>query len=335
MPDILTHAYCADFARRHFDSNTVIRQFIDRHLDAFYLGSQGPDFFFYYRIWPWKNEKSVPDLAPLIHKTKTAEFLTAAIHDLKTEDVASVGTQMTLAYWMGFICHYALDSTAHPYIYYHAGIHNDEEAKLNGDKHNHKFLENIIDTLLSERFENIMDLPINQYVCLPSRPASLKPVYEHLTRVFNTVYEEELTPDVVLESVNDMKKLAGLLHDPKKKRRKIYAKLEKMIAKPRYITTAAYPAASDMDLDYLNLKHKKWVHPCDVSLEYNHSFIDLFDQSTIYAAELMQYAWETFKDTNNLYDLEERLGNFSYDTGLKCGDPRELRFSSSIFKQKP
>lgn len=278
---------------------------------------------------------SVPDYASIIHKHETAQFLATAFEMLKEEDLASKNGQMILAYWMGFLCHYALDTTAHPYIYYFSGINNDEAAKESGEKHNHKFLENIIDTLLSVKYENIMNLPRSQYDCLPKNPASLMPAYQHVSKVFKAVYESELKPEVIQESVADMKKLAGLLHDPKRKRRWMFSKIEDLISKPRYITTAAYPAASDLEHDFLNLGREKWVHPCDDSYEYDDSFMDLFDKSIDLAKSHMEYAWETFKNVHTKDEHIDELGNYSYDTGLKCGDPRDLRFSDSLFNKEP
>jgi len=333
MPDILSHVYCADFARRNFETSSVMRQIIDRHIDAFYLGSQGPDFLYYFRIWPWKNDLSVPSMATTIHQSKTAEFLNTAFKSLKSADLGNDAGQIPLAYWMGFLCHYALDSQAHPYIYYFSGIHKDENSKKNGDTHNHKFLENIIDTLLSEKHKNVLDLPKNQYACLPKRPGSLKAAYKSVSDTFYAVYGDELKPEIIQESVTDMRKLIGLMHDPKRRMRKVFAKVEQLIAKPRYITTAAFPATSGEDIDYLNLRNEMWVHPCDENITYNDSFLDLFDKSVSYATELMQYAWDDYKDTTGQFNLEAFLGNYSYDTGLKCDNPCQLQFSDSVFKR--
>jgi len=331
LPDILTHVYCADFARKNFENTTVMRQIIDRHIPAFYLGSQGPDFLFYFRVWPWKKDMGVPKLADFVHKTKTSEFLGTAIDTLKEVDLASDDGQMILAYWMGFICHYALDSTAHPYIYYHSGINKDETSKLNGDKHNHKYLENIIDTLLIQKYDHVVDLPRSQYACLPNKASALMPVFDHVSMVFEKVYEHPLPPRVIHESVVDMKKLAGLMNDPKHRYRWLFGKAERIISKPKYITTAAHPAKPEVQADFLNLAHNKWVHPCDVTIEYTDSFLDLFDQAMDKSVDLMTYAWDTFKNKHSKDDLMTYFGNFSYDTGLKCGDLRDLRFSDSLF----
>lgn len=333
MPDILTHVYCANFSKQHFENSIVMRQIIDRHISAFYLGAQGPDFLFYYRIWPWKSTHSIPKLADKIHKSKTSEFLGTAFETLKDIDLATNDGQMTLAYWLGFLCHYALDSTAHPFIYYFSGINKDEDSKKKGDNNNHKFLENIIDTILSKKYENIMDIPRNQFDCLPKNARSLMAVYDHISLVFETVYDEKLPPEVICESVTDMKKLMGIMNDPKRRFRWAFTKAEFMISKPKYITTAAFPADIGLHYDFMNMNHNDWVHPCDKSIKYTESFQDLFDEAIERAVELMEFAWDTFRNDQTIEQLRGLIGDFSYDTGLKCGDPRELRYSDSIFKK--
>lgn len=240
---------------------------------------------------------------------------------------------MALAYWMGFLAHYALDSIAHPYIHYYAGMHTMEEPQQNGEKYNHKLLENIIDFLLSENFAHISNIPQYQYMILPSNPASLKPVYKNVAEVILAVYDDIILPDIILESVIDMKKVVRLMHDPNKTKRPLFLMVEKLIGKPNYITSAAYPASLDESIDYLNLQHKVWLHPCDDSITYDKSFLDLFEQAVRYTTELMVFAWEASTSLERHLRFMKHLGEKSYETGLKCGDPRQLRFSDSCFKE--
>ena len=331
MPDILTHVYCANFSKKHFEDSIVMRQIVDKHLSAFYLGAQGPDFFFYYRIWPWKNNASIPKIADKIHKTKTEVFLGQAIDSIKETDLGSKAGQMTLAYWMGFLCHYALDTTAHPFIYYHSGINKDDDAKTKGDHNNHKFLENIIDTIMSKKYENIMGLPRNQTECLPRDANALMPVYESVADIINKVYGVDVEVTIIRDAVADMRKLIGIMNDPKHRLRWWFNKAESIISKPKYITTAAFPAGSNLHYDFMNMNHNTWVHPCDKSIEYKDSFQDLFDMSIERAVELMEFAWDTIRGDQTTEEFESLLGGLSYDTGLPCTDSRKLRYSDSIF----
>ncbi|WP_430882893.1 zinc dependent phospholipase C family protein [Fusibacter sp. JL216-2] len=331
MPDILTHVYCADFTKKHFEDSIVMRQIIDKHISAFYLGAQGPDFFFYYRIWPWKNNASIPKMADRIHKSKTDDFLLEAIDTIIKTDLGSKAGQMILAYWMGFLCHYALDTTAHPFIYYHSGINKDNDSKAKGDHNNHKFLENIIDTIMSKKYENIMGLPRNQADCLPKDADTLMPVYESISDVIQNVYQEDVSADIIRDAVADMRRLIVIMNDPKHRLRWWFNKAESLISKPKYITTAAFPAGSNLHYDFMNMNHNTWVHPCDKSIEYKESFQDLFDTSIERAVELLEFAWDTIRGDQTKEEFKSLVGGLSYDTGLPCTDPRKLRYSDSIF----
>ncbi len=333
MPDVLTHAYCADFSRRNIDESTVLRQILDQNIDAFYLGAQGPDFFYYFGIWPWKKNYDIPSFADTIHKNKTGQFLTAAFNLLLSEDLSSKKGQMRIAYWMGFLSHYALDTTAHPFIHYFSGLNKDDASKKNGDDNHHKYLENIIDTILSRKFNFMPGLPLNQHSCIPKHPEKFRPVYEQVSEVYEAVFEQVVSPDVIENSVRDMHKLLRLIYDPKYRKRGMYAKMEKGIMKPQYITTAAFPADADYNFDYLNTNHQVWNHPCDSALEYRQSFLDLFDRAILRSENLMLFAWNVFKNQETLASFEDILDNISYDTGLPCQDPREIKHSKSVFKK--
>lgn len=334
MPDVLTHVYCADFSRRNIEDATVLRQILDTHKTAFFLGAQGPDLFFYYGIWPWKKTYSVPDFADKVHKDKTSLFLSTAFDMLRDEDLSTKTGQMRIAYWMGFLSHYALDTTAHPFVHYFAGLNNDEKSKKNGDKHHHKYFENIIDTILSRKFSFMPDLPRNQHSCIPKNPRALRPVFEHLVKVYEAVYETVISPDVIETATTDMYKLLKLLFDPKFKKRAMYRKMEKSISKPQYITTAAFPADADYNMDYLNTNHQPWLHPCDNAMEFRQSFMDLFDRAVMRSENLMYFGWNVFKNQESLDAFKEVLGDYSYDTGLPCHDPRALKYDQSVFKKK-
>ncbi|MGF7107571.1 zinc dependent phospholipase C family protein [Treponema pedis] len=84
------------------------------------LGLQGPDFLYFYH--PFKKENNpVLQLASDIHKMHCSVFLTKVLQ--KTEVIP--GTD-EFSYLMGFIGHFCLDSSAHPYI-------NKTVRKLNFD----------------------------------------------------------------------------------------------------------------------------------------------------------------------------------------------------------
>lgn len=79
---------------------------IENHLEEYLLGLQGPDLLFYYH--PLRR-KSVTGIK--IHWEPASGFLENAAAVLREEN-----DQGMLAYIIGFICHFTLDSGCHPVI---------------------------------------------------------------------------------------------------------------------------------------------------------------------------------------------------------------------------
>jgi len=88
---------------------------------AYQIGLHGPDILFYHK--PFKNNK-VSDMGHKLHAESAAEFFKKSKGWLIEE-----GDPVLLAYLMGFICHFMLDSSCHPYISYYmeeTGAGHDE-----------------------------------------------------------------------------------------------------------------------------------------------------------------------------------------------------------------
>ena len=85
-----------------------LKQIIERERNAYRIGLHGPDILFYYRPY-FKNP--VNQKGHEMHKANAAQFFRECkkhYFDTKNETF--------LAYVIGFICHYMLDSTCHPFI---------------------------------------------------------------------------------------------------------------------------------------------------------------------------------------------------------------------------
>ena len=110
MPAIITHDF---FGRDVYDCLFQAIGGSRDEADAFLLGNQGPDPLFYavasLRITQYHK------LGNTMHSSKPAELLAAFKEslDVLDEEEQAVGR----AYALGFLCHYALDSTMHPLVY--------------------------------------------------------------------------------------------------------------------------------------------------------------------------------------------------------------------------
>ena len=104
MPAATTHV---EFARDVF--NALPKELQDQvtNMQLYFLGSQGPDFFFFSRLMALPG--SLKKYGDLMHVEKIAE--TIRFMDVYTERVPALRS-----YFLGFLTHYALDSTAHPLV---------------------------------------------------------------------------------------------------------------------------------------------------------------------------------------------------------------------------
>lgn len=101
MPDIIVH--------RSFGAEVLKRTGIDVERDIYDFGLLGPDPYLFYHFYvpPFRN--LVNHYSYVMHRRHTGDFLVAlAYHARESHEVYS--------YLAGFLCHYALDATTHPYI---------------------------------------------------------------------------------------------------------------------------------------------------------------------------------------------------------------------------
>ncbi|MHB1314808.1 MAG: zinc dependent phospholipase C family protein [Christensenellales bacterium] len=103
MPAVTAHYYFGQEVLRRLD--TEIAAVAIEHKDCFDLGLQGPDLLFYYK--PYKRN-AINGLGIAMHDENASVPVSTAIESIrKTRD------EKALAYLLGFVCHFVLDSSLH------------------------------------------------------------------------------------------------------------------------------------------------------------------------------------------------------------------------------
>lgn len=103
------------YAHRRFGANVLdhlpapLREKLEAHRELYDIGLHGPDLLFYYHA-----EKSTPvaALGNAMHDEPGRMFFDRArrvVHEEADREAA-------LAYALGYVCHFALDSTCHPFV---------------------------------------------------------------------------------------------------------------------------------------------------------------------------------------------------------------------------
>ena len=103
------------YAHRRFGADVLallpdgLRATLEQHRELYDIGLHGPDLMFYYKAL---QSNPVNRLGNTMHEQKGEVFFTRArtvVENAPDKDAA-------LAYALGFVCHFALDSTCHPYV---------------------------------------------------------------------------------------------------------------------------------------------------------------------------------------------------------------------------
>ncbi len=104
MPDIVMHNRMGELVLEKLSPE--IREILDRNI--FLFAGNGPDPYSFYRFFvPFlRHERNLRIVT--MHKSKVSEFL------LELSDLSERAEMFSFT--AGFLCHFALDSTTHPYI---------------------------------------------------------------------------------------------------------------------------------------------------------------------------------------------------------------------------
>ncbi len=101
MPEAYTHIRIAR-------AITVDCGIKPEHQNAYEMGANGPDPIYCGGIFPYKSKINMQKLGSRMHAEKCGIFLYALLYAAKTA--------VQRSYAMGFLTHYAADSTMHPYV---------------------------------------------------------------------------------------------------------------------------------------------------------------------------------------------------------------------------
>ena len=105
MPACLTHYYFAQNVRENLPDASSL------DACAYAWGAPGPDFFFCHRFLPFWRGRSLQEYGGRLHDETPSNVLGAMREFLKAHP-----EPVYRSYVWGFVCHYSLDCTAHPYI---------------------------------------------------------------------------------------------------------------------------------------------------------------------------------------------------------------------------
>jgi hypothetical protein len=190
MPDVVTHNRMGRSVYKKLPKE--IASEIDRSI--YRVGLLGPDPYSKYRFFAFPLRHGINMRMVVMHREKTGDFLTELAKHSNSREMFS--------YLAGFLCHYALDSTTHPFV-----------NRVSEDQgYMHAAMERRIDVLELERIgKKLSDRAITRGFFPPYLPKSMQ---KDLDTVVKNVYGWEDTWKYLRDSYRHLRLFYCIIEDP-------------------------------------------------------------------------------------------------------------------------
>ncbi len=221
-----------------------------RDVDAFLLGTQGPDPFFFYGMVPWRKKtepKKIQSYGEDVHHGDFSEIYARMIRYAHSQEGEAKDT--LLDYLKGAWAHYCLDRACHPYIFYRSGF--DGEGLLNGHYgYAHKVFEVLLDATLKKKYK----LPSPSRALKISRKQGME-----ISKMWKQGSPNTLNEKTFYESLEDYRTIESFLQSKTGYKRMLW----KRLGKENVLYAFSYPVhlKKKEALDVLNLQKKEWKNP--------------------------------------------------------------------------
>lgn len=313
MPNIITHKIFAETVMQRCANNDV-KALLEKHSQLFGIGANGPDFLFFYHMRPWEmmKEHSLNHIGSTLHSAHVNDFYHSAITVMKKEENASI-QERELAYVMGHLCHWALDMTSHPYIFYRTG----NGKGFSAGRH-HRF-ESVLDAVMLKRYRRMDIRDYRAFEICEFDQDMLQAIARIYVPAVQATLQETLRVYQLRQALEAWKDVQKMLYDPHHKKVKILQRMERLIHQPWLISGNVIPCEIPDNEDVLNLQGREWCHPCDQDERHHNGFLDLFEQAQIVALQAIECLYDSVMGKGDPQGLLNLLNDRAYDSGRKGG----------------
>ena len=259
----------------------ALKEDVEIEKDAFFWGTQGPDFFFTHRIFPWQRGESFKKYGGKLHSAPPSETLGKMREYLQRHPQDKTARD----YVLGFLCHYAFDSTAHPFVNCGARLlHEQLERSTIGTCHNE--IEASLDTILLRYETAQLPSEIRLTSLIPKNQAVIDAMARLYHEVILGVFSKDIPEAAIRQASLDCRTAFSLQTDRTGLKRQLIARLERKKA-PR-ATSHIIPLTEEGDYDWANILCGEWQWPMDSDEVHTESFFELYEQAVLLSQRLIK-----------------------------------------------
>ncbi len=279
MADFLTHDLFGDMVRK--EAPVEVRELVGQYPEAYRWGLQGPDILFFRSLW--KEGGPFHHAAGRMHGENTDGLFFAMTEHIRRQEGEK--QKVLLSYFYGFLCHYALDSAIHPYVYalQKKGVEKNPGV-MSGVIHCQ--IETDIDMALYSRWEGrpITDFhPYDGHHLPTGQQWIIGELYE---TVLLEVYGEVVPAEEVTHSFADTLLVEELLYRQGKKLGKAAYALG--LFRPEWSDFVSHAKIAAPSWDALNLKKRGWRSPDEPEVLRKDSVPEIMEQAEGRVLQLME-----------------------------------------------
>ena len=302
MPAILTHDFFGHDALA--SAEKLMGPLGPDERDAFILGNQGPDPLFYLVIDPAIDKRS--RVGELMHHRRPAHLLSALVAAARSMDEPSA--RVARAWVAGVFCHYLLDSTMHPFVYFWqygltaAGVEGlDEDASGSVHAEVERDLDEMV--LYKKLGITIADYPTYSEV-LECSDEALAVLDRVLAAAVLSTYGIAIAPHTMSHAVKSFRIVQRIFYSPSGLTHRVAGGVERGLMGKRFsfYCAMAHRVRAQATSDFDNRERKPWRNPFTSAVS-NDSFWDLYNK----ALEKVPSALSAMLDPSFDVDVAEML----------------------------
>jgi hypothetical protein len=310
MPAVITHYLMGRATLKQLD-DADLNRWVKRYKNIFNLGAQGPDFLEY---TPW--DRMLFKLGYYMHTRNIGEFYALCLDKIQNAK-SKHEKKMLITYISGFLCHYALDIYAHPFIYYQTGFADRKGTLKGASLRRHRFLETTIDCLLAKEIQkkSAYEINISEKIQVSSEDRLF--LGEFYEKAIEEVYAFSRTPGEYAKSMRNMALFYHCSRDKTGGRKNIITTIGNFLGDSGATGALIHYRRIKKSVDYLNLENNTWYYPWDNTIELNFSFMELYEKSIDECVILLRAFLKAVRGKLDPKIALHIIGKKNFTTGLE------------------
>lgn len=289
MPANILHNYFARIVKDDLPNDIV--ELIKANEQAYLVGGQGPDLMFYLRY----DEPPLPKLGEMVHYSKRTSEIFAKSGDYVKDN----SNKAVFAFLLGQLCHYALDSNIHPYVF-HRELDLPKFYTKGAHKYIHVVFESGLDYICLRDMMKVKPHSFKGYKTLDIDDKSRADIAKYYSLVVAPMFDMNLPEDRADYMIRFMRKFMRIIDDRTGIKYLIIRGIEKLSGKPRNITAFMRPRKENVNEDWMNVKRTQFPRYRHEDIKCTDTVDEIILRAKSNAIELVKNFYDYVVNNNQL-----------------------------------